>query len=551
MSRAIESLRSPKPPDLIVELLAADILREVPSLEPQTLCDVVVTFGRLRFQRLGFVENMSKAFLTKKPECLPRHVAVILHSLASQQWYEKQVYSSAVSHILRNLVGFRSSDLILSSWSFAKTRHKSSGFFQKAQEVLSTDISRLTSTDISMMLWSLSRAECGVTDALLSGLAHRAALECRTMPLKALLVTCTAFARLGFAQQSILIELYRSLYPLLPNLSDAQLAHVFLLFSTSGLRDGALLHRMLYEGAWRLHRLHGRSLSNFIVACSNTVMPTELQTHGLDKSLKQQLMALLPQLSVEAGAALGPLLDIFSAAPSYLILSRDECLKVAQAMSGHIPAMGAAELTRCLLAFARAELMHKPLLLPLFYKLHKTRDQLQPHDLVSCIWSVHLLGFCKPKLRRSLGYMLVHHAESSRIAPRSLVQVMPALGNLSLWDRLPLSLQRGIWRLAGEDQRRCVSKPPQKVMLSPEGPDEGPPPEKPWRLPRLVPGLLRRRMQRGQLVAGTQQLESLLAGQQVAEVAEREEQGLQETNQTPSVTGRTAVDDFVRMVQRL
>lgn len=402
-----------------------------------------------------------------------------------------------------------------------------------------------------MMLWSLSRADCGFNDVLLSSLSHRAAMECRTMPLKALLVTCTAFARLGFAQQSILVELYRSLYPLLPDLSNGQFAHVFLLFSMSGLRDGAFVNRMLNEGAGRLDRLHGRSLSNFVVACSKTTTLSELQMHGLENRLKQHTMLLLPKLSVEAGAGGGPLLDIFLAAPSYLVLPEDDCLEVARALSGHIPGMGAAELTRCLLGFAKAKLMHKPLLLPLFYKLHKARDQLQPEDLVSCIWSVHLLGFCKPKLRRSLGFMLTQHAKNRRIAPRSLLQVMPALGNLHMWGRLPLSLQRGVWRLAGEDQRRCVPEPPEKVMQPSTGPDEGPPPEKPWCLPRLVPGLLRRRMKRGQIVVGAQQLESLPLGQQMAELKEREEQGLAEVNQKPPVTGRTAVDDFVRLVQRL
>jgi len=545
MCRACEKLAAIAAPGVLLELFAAEILREARHIEPQSLCEAVVSFGRLRFGAPAFWESMSRIFVAQLPRCTPPQVATILHTFGKRGLQAEYVYASAAPQVVQNLLGSRPRDVVLCLWAFAKAMHLDPGLFSKAQEELKLSVSKLTPADMSMVLWSIGRVECHVDEALLSGLAHRISTECRGFPLVPLLVTCLAFARLGFAQQTVLAEVYRSVYAQLPFFSDSQLAYCFFLFSTSGIRDEALLGRFLFESGQRLPRLRGQDLSNVALACSRTATRAALAQRGLAEALRQRVLEQLGHLGT-AGRPAAPLLGIYLAAPRVLALSRAESLQVMTAMSAHLPGMEAPELAPCLLATARVGIVHKPLLLPLFHRIHKLRGQLRASEVVSCIWSVHLLGFCKPKLRRSLGFVFLEQVRKRRVPARMICDVLPALSHLGYWERLPLSLQRSVWRLAEEDVRQSIAEPP---------PPRQPPAHdgeasRPWCLPRITPGLFRRRA-RGRIVSRLHQLESVAADPREEQWREdREERELAEEH-GPQPTGRSAVDDFVRMVRRL
>ena len=144
---------------------------------------------------------------------------------------------------------------------------------------------------------------------------------------------------------------------------------------------------------------------------------------------------------------------------------------------------------------------------------------MSPVDVVSCIYSVYLLGFWTPKFRRCLGYMLrlgclaldlffgqpfshshalkeppnalrMQHVRAWRIPAARLRDVLPALHLLQLWPRLPGPLQRAVWRIAPEELQRGVPPPPKadRRQLE-EEPRQG------WerfRLQKLQRGALRR-----------------------------------------------------------
>merc|ERR1712232_1053032 len=171
-------------------------------------------------------------------------------------------------------------------------------------------------------------------------------------------------------------------------------------YSTSGVRDEALLQRFIFECKKRISRLRGQDLGNVVLAFSRMTGPSSPNDDFSDlrAALRQRVLDEIDKK--EIGHA--PLLSIYLAAPASLAFSSEDSARVATALIDHLPDMDASELTRVLLATSRVGLVHKPLLLPLFLRLRALRDDLSAAEVLSCIWSVYTLGYCKPKFRRSL-----------------------------------------------------------------------------------------------------------------------------------------------------
>merc|ERR1712194_276432 len=171
---------------------------------------------------------------------------------------------------------------------------------------------------------------------------------------RSLVVTCLAFARLGFARQPVLVQLYRSVYAALPQLTDAQLAHTFFLFSTSGIKDDALLRRFVFESVQRLPQMRGQDLSNVLLACSRTLTKETLA--GMDElgtSLRERVFDQLD------GMQPAPVLGVFLALPQLFDLTDEEKIRIMETLRLHFPRMEVPDLSRCLLAAARAEVAHR------------------------------------------------------------------------------------------------------------------------------------------------------------------------------------------------
>ncbi|CAK0867158.1 unnamed protein product [Prorocentrum cordatum] len=541
MSRAVVRL-APAPaerPRVLLELLAAEVLRELRSLPPARLCDVVTTFAQLRFNHADFLERLSGAFVKQLPTCEPRHLAAMVYSFTKVRLSDSQVYRAASVHATRSLVGFRTRDLALTLWSFSRAMQRSKSLFMKSQEHLrGQDLSKLSPADTSMLLWSYGHAEVGVDGELLGALVRRVSDGCGGFPTHTLLVTCLAFARLGFAQQP---DLYRSVYARLPRLDTARLAFAFFLFSSSGIRDEALLSRFLHECGQRVHDLRGQDLANVVLACSRTATMSDLERHELAPGLK---LRILEQLD---GLGTTPLLGCFMAGPKLLAFSEPETLQLMSALRPHVPRMGVAELGQCLLAAARVEIVHMPLLSPLYDRIRIHGDLLDPSEVLSCIWAVYLLGFCTGRLKRKLCAALLAHVRRERAPAGALRDVLPALGWLGFWERLPNSLRRSVWRMAGDDLRRCVSEPP-----PPPEPGAALSKEKAWRLPKLksmsehlrLKRLSRAHQLEALKVSAVQRRKQELVEEREADLAEADELG--ERPPAP-----TAVDQFIQMVRRL
>merc|ERR1712176_948129 len=138
--------------------------------------------------------------------------------------------------------------------------HHHKVLFDKVQDDLKRPdvIPLLKPEDVSMILWSFVHVDVAVDPDTLSTLMNFIAGRCDEFSKKSLIVTCVALARLGFAQQPVLVQLYRTLYAWLPSLSDSQLSFTFFLYSTSGVRDEALLQRFIFECKERISRLRGQ-----------------------------------------------------------------------------------------------------------------------------------------------------------------------------------------------------------------------------------------------------------------------------------------------------
>jgi len=256
-------------------------------------------------------------------------------------------------------------------------------------------------------------------------------------------------------------------------------------------------------------------------------------------------------------------------------------LRIAFALRPHFEPLAAhghaAELPRVLLATAKAELVFKPLLLPLFLAIRRVRQQLTAPEVVSCIWSLYTLDFCKPKFRRTLGERLLHHVKNREIAPRALSDVLPALSTFGYWERLPNSLRRSIWRLSSEELRRYATPPPQKpstmsrALVNPptweEVQKKADDRDKGWRLPSIEKNFFRRQMLRterpgGQLVAVTEHLEPIPGDASDAVRRERQEERdlLRKQHERSAASfdgtrqvdeGEKAIEDFVELVKRM
>lgn len=420
--------------DNVLELLAAELVRGIRELSAAQLCDTTATFAKLRFKGAGFFGSLQTVFVQKLHRCLPRSIANASHGFAAAGFMEHSTCKAVGKHVVNNMLAFQPRDVALCAWSLAKVSHQHKAFFHSVQEDLKRQnigSSKLTPADVSMFLWSFSRVGLDLDPEVLSALAHYAAVHCSRDDFSntAVLVTCLAFARLGFAQQTILVNLHRSLYARLPSLGDSQLSLAFFLFSTSGVRDDALLRRFLFESSERLLGLRGQNLANIVLACSRTVtLPSEATSlpnmvdavvpassaardgvtapDNLRDLLREQVFANLE------GMRTTPLLGVYLAAPSLLTLSRDETFQLASELQPRFKSMTASELAHALVATANAEMLHTQFLLPLFLAIRQRRDELSGAEVISCIWSVFTLGFCKPKFRRTLCYRLLHHVQT-------------------------------------------------------------------------------------------------------------------------------------------
>lgn len=546
IAASAEQLSHVARPGVVVELLAAEVLRELRRLKPQQVCDAVVCFGRLRYDEAGFLRTMSKTFLTKLEDFSPKQLSVTLHGLASAGAYDRSTLSlgsSVAPQIIRDFVGFTVRDLSLSLWAFAKMTHRHAPLFSKFQDGFKlTRRSDFTPQDLSMVLWSFARAGWEINPDLLSKLTHTTAERASSFPPEALVTTCIAFAKLGFAQQPLLVDVYRSLYGKLPSLTDAQLCYSFFLFSTSGLKDEALVRRYLFEVGQRLHHLRGQDLSNVLLASSRIASRELLDEVGLREGLKERSLTEVERMTPEQA------LSVFLAAPSVLGLQQAEALHLLAVMAEHVPQMNAAELSRCLAGAANMGAVHKPLLLPLFHHIHKAREWLTASEVTTCIAAVYSLGYCKPKFRRTLGYMLMEHVNEHRLPARDLCNLLPALGYFGYWKRLSNSLRRSVWRLASEEQRQGMTPPP-----PPQNPQEmareagGLVAPQEWRLPTIRKGFFR---QRTHLLSRSQQMAKLRLSH-VKEEDKAKQAERQVIDEVAPPNAAKAVADFISLVKRL
>jgi len=542
LARSASKLPRGSTPGVVQELIAAELLRELRSLRPMQLCDAAVSFTRLRYGGIGLFQGLAQASVTQMEDFSPRQLATMLHSLAKAGMHESRFYEYAAVQVPRTLLASEPRDLALVAWAFAKALHRNEPMLSSLQEdIKRRHTSNMTPADVSMILWSFTRLEVALDEELLGSLTHFVATGSRSFSSSAIIVTCLSFARLGFAQQPVLVELYRTLYAKLPRLNHHQLAFGFFLFSTSGVRDEPLLQRFLFECRQRIAELRGQDLGNILLACSKVVTPAAFeQSMGLRDGLRKQIFEHIDRLPPV------PLLSVYLSAPPLLGFSTDENLQVMAALSKQFPDMAGSELARCLLATARLELVHKPFLLPLFNELRWKRRELDANEVVSCIWSVYTLGYCKPKFRRMLGTRLTISVSKRDIPARTLRDILPALSHLGYWERLPDSLRRSVWRLADEDLRQCATPPPSTPTVPRDLQSEE------WRLPSLEKGLFRKRLRRGEHVFSKEHmLENMLPDSRKEAKREKKEEKKILTEAGVLPTGQTAVKDFITMVQRL
>lgn len=527
-------------PGAVMELLAAEVQREERSLEPKHLCDAIVGFSALRYHDDNFFQGLGGSYLRLLPKLPARQLSVSLHGLSKLVLkLDPLIYEHTVPEVTKALVGYDPRDCALILWSFAKAAQKSRGLFTRVQDHLKTmELSAMSPADISMTLWSCSAKNLEVDPRLLSYFAQRVS-GCGEFSDEALLVTCLAFTRLGFAQQPVLVQLYRSLYARLPRLSNAQLAVSFLLFSTSGVRDEALLTRFLYECGERLPRLRGQDLGNVMLASSRMVEPASLAAqYSLAEPLREHVLREVRNMRQ------APLLGVLLSAPSLLQLPSDDCVKLLEVADGQLPNMNTSELVRCLLAVTRMGTLHRPFLDNLCLRLRDQRDTLSPSDVVSCVYAIHSLGsgrgYYNHKFRRSLRGVLSKHTRLHAIPARTIRDVLPAVGRLGMWRRLPESLRRSVWKMASDDLRQYVDEPPPKPEWVAK--------DKAWRLPSISKDNFRRR---GRMLSRAQLLESVAEDLKAKELQAKAEERKVQEQVGAQVTGTSATQDFVTMIRRL
>lgn len=544
-------------------VIIAEVMRELRALAPRQLCDVVDAFRRLRLQEPAILESLGEAFASHVERFTPEQLATCLHGLVAQGVRDPPIFLAAAPKIVQDFVGFSHRDFCLCMWAFAKASHKEGPLIKRLEMFYkeSKNSRQLTPSDVSMLLWSFSRFAWELPPEVLGRFTHHAALECQSYSGTALLVTCLSLARLGFRETAVLSTIYRSFYPRLPALADSQFAFVFVLFSGSGVRDGPLLQRLLHETKQRLSGLQGYDLANVVMACFRSGTSASLRdVEGLHDALRDAALENAASMPIK------PCLRVFLAAPTLFDLTEVQTMALADAVAADIPAMDTAELTRCIVACARSHLVHEPFLRPVFQAIREKREELSPNDVLACCWAISAMGFYTPKFRRSLGFMLMAHVKAWRIPASRLRDLLPALNELGYWQRLPGSLQRAVWRIAGEDLRRGVPTPPSAMEgASPEekrrATEEALPWKSSWKLPSIQPGLLRRRHgQESRMVSRSQEIQSLEVDpwqgrrnrrKQEQELENKREDQVEEVAEAAGTQPPTPVESFVRLVRRL
>lgn len=562
--RAVGQLPERARPPAAMVIITAEVLRGLRGFAPPELCHALQSFARLKAQEPELLQSLGEAFTLKRKIMAPKQLSVAFSSLVRLQLREGPIFGDVVPEIVRDIVGYTHQDLCLCLWAMAKASSKDLRLAARAQRLYreGNNSRSWQPQDVSMLLWSLSRLQWHAHPELMSRLTQHAVMECPKYSDSALLVTSLSLARMNFTQPPVLAPLFRNLYGRLGFLKDNQLALVFVLFSGSGLRDQAILGRMLFETQKRLQHLQGRDFTNVVMACFRSSTPSLMKdVEGLYDELKTAVQERYPGLSPRLK------LRIFLAAPTLFDLSQEETVLMAEALLPHLSSMEPAELTRCIVGCARRQLVHEPFLQPVFQALREQREKMSPVDVISCIHAVHVMNFWTPKFRRSLGFMLMEHVKAWRIPAARLRDVLPALHALGYWPRLTGSLQRAVWRIAPEDLKYQVPPPPKKPLDGPQ--DDAEAQRTGWRrfgLQKIRPGMLRRisrearEAKEAPFLSRKHGLKDLTSNPWEGKRKRKEEErfveslrqeAAEEAAEEAQAPPPTAVESFIRMARRL
>eukprot|EP00434_Breviolum_minutum_P019072 symbB.v1.2.016812.t1/scaffold1292.1/size223628/10 len=140
----------------------------------------------------------------------PKQLSFSIFNLARLQVSEGPIFQEVVPEIVRDIVGYTHRDVCLCLWAMAKTSQKDIRLAARVQHLYREGNSSRTwnSSDVSMLLWSLSRLQWHAHPEFMGRLTQHAVLESHQYSDSALLVTCLSLARMNFTQPPVPLRVF-------------------------------------------------------------------------------------------------------------------------------------------------------------------------------------------------------------------------------------------------------------------------------------------------------------------------------------------------------
>jgi len=195
-------------PEAPVVIITAEVLRGLRAFTPPQLCDALQSFVRLKAQEPQVLQSLGEAFSAKRSRMAPKQLSFSIFNLARLQVSEGPIFQEVVPEIVRDIVGYTHRDVCLCLWAMAKTSQKDIRLAARVQHLYREGNSSRSwnSSDVSMLLWSLSRLQWHPHPEFMGRLTQHAVLECHKYSDSALLVTCLSLARMNFTQPPVPFE---------------------------------------------------------------------------------------------------------------------------------------------------------------------------------------------------------------------------------------------------------------------------------------------------------------------------------------------------------
>eukprot|EP00916_Digyalum_oweni_P014366 GHVL01023595.1.p1 GENE.GHVL01023595.1~~GHVL01023595.1.p1 ORF type:complete len:1014 (-),score=165.84 GHVL01023595.1:850-3561(-) len=451
-----------------LELIRATMMQIVDQISDEQLGEACKCFGRIGFgDDMIYSAHVDEFCKRLDGEMQPSDMVACLWGITQSNLKTVSLNThlglfTRVSRFIGCFVdNFTPHDIALSLCCVGKQdRCLSTNTFKQVMRVLNSDISIYPIKEFTIILHTLSCMQDGRLDIdLLDKMINQCELVIQHADNLQLYLIAKSLSRIGFKKQTLIIGLFRAIYPNLPQFKHSHLASLFFFFSMSGVKDDSLTRRFTYELDSRINRLSAQDVSNVLLAISQ---------------LKVEVTDLFKKSIIDRTSELLEETDSFTKSPHLLVNVLLTCTSVKppvetvtsylEFLLSRLCDLQPIEHMRIMIACAHLKITDTRIMNKFYEVLRKSSEKMRGDELLSIVWAMDELQYSTPKIRRKIGSLLVIKTYSRLINIRDLVDAAVSLDNMGIYHRLNPKLQHDIYSKTSVNRRKLL-RPPKELPV--------------------------------------------------------------------------------------